>query len=83
MVSEAPSYYALRASLATSAEAWWSDARTRDDAPAAVLALLRGRTRVEVSVDEAAGALDWASGLDGWADADPKPLFLYSADGLR
>jgi hypothetical protein len=48
-----------------------------------VLALLRGRTRVEVSVDEAAGALDWASGLDGWADADPKPLFLYSADGLR
>ena len=40
-------------------------------------ALMRGRTRVELTRDEAGEALEWAGGLDGWADAEPKPLHVY------
>ena len=43
-------------------------------------ALIAGRSRVEVSPDEAASVLEWAGALAGWAAADPKPLFLHEPD---
>jgi hypothetical protein len=69
-------YCALR--RRTTAAAWWSAARQRrDEAPAALLALLAGRTRVEVTGDEAAAALAWAQTVDGWSAAEPKPIFVH------
>lgn len=71
------SYVALRISSRASGAAWWEAATRRRDAPAPVAALLRGRSRVEVSADEASRALAWAGALSGWATAEPKPLFLH------
>ena len=45
--------------------------------PGAISVLLAGRARVEVSRDEAVRALEWASRVDGWAEAKTKPLCLY------
>jgi hypothetical protein len=73
------SYYALRASPRAEVGAWWSAVRRRPDAPRAITALLAGRSRVEVSREEAAHALAWAEGVDGWTAADPKPLVVYPA----
>ena len=80
MTSVAP-YMALRRSSAESAQAWWEVAHRQRDRPAAVTALIAGRSRVEVSPDEAASVLAWAGALAGWAAADPKPLFLHKPDG--
>jgi hypothetical protein len=71
------SYVALRIRPRASAAAWWEDAATRRDAPPPIAALLRGRTRVELTTEEAARALDWAGALAGWAGAEPKPLFVH------
>jgi hypothetical protein len=60
------SYVALRVHPSAEAEAWWTAARKRPDAPPAVGALLAGRSRVEVTVAEAEQALAWASGIDAW-----------------
>jgi hypothetical protein len=72
------SYLVLRPARSAETDGWWAAAaRRRADVPAAVAALLRGRSRVEVSPDEADATLTWAEGLEGWADAEPKPLVLY------
>lgn len=74
-----PSYVALRAVPDTRAGVWWSAVRGSGDVPRPLVGLLNGRTRVEVSPVEARAVLAWAAGLDGWADADPKPLLLHPA----
>jgi hypothetical protein len=71
------SYLALRVCPRVTAEAWWAAARKRRDAPPAVGALIAGRTRVEVTEAEAAQALAWAGGIDGWGELHPKPLFVH------
>jgi hypothetical protein len=70
---------ALRAVSGPTAEHWWSVARRRADVPTAVAALLGGRSRIELSAAEADAALAWAVTVDGWADAEPKPLLLHRA----
>ena len=77
MAAAQHSYLVLRPARTGATDGWWAAARRRADAPSAVVALMRGRSRVELSADEADAALMWAAGLDGWADADPKPLLLY------
>ena len=72
-----PSYQALRAVHGSDAEAWWSAARQSASVPPPLAALLKGRTRIEVSAEEAVAALAWAERQDGWADAHPKPLVLH------
>ena len=47
------------------------------DAPPSIGALLAGRRRVELTSEEAAEAVAWARGLDGWAASEPKPIFIY------
>jgi hypothetical protein len=71
------SYLVLRPAHSAETDGWWAAARRRADAPAAVAALMRGRSRIELSADEADATLLWAAALDGWADAEPKPLVLY------
>jgi hypothetical protein len=70
----------LRIRPRASAGAWWSAARLRHDAPPAVGALLAGRARVELTPEEADQAITWARSVDGWAAAEPKPLFIHQAD---
>ena len=74
------SYLALRVCTKASAPAWWLAAGSRGDVPAAISALLGGRTRIELTAEEAAQALEWAASVDGWGTADPKPLFVYLPD---
>ena len=71
------SYLVLRPAHSAETDGWWAAARNSADVPSAVTALLRGRSRIELSGDEADATLSWAAGLDGWADAEPKPLLLY------
>jgi hypothetical protein len=84
----APSYHALRISAGTSAIEWLRQARTRQEkTPLAILALLAGRTRVEVTADEAAEAIEWAACLPGWNPNHPPPLTVHvpsvAAGGTR
>jgi hypothetical protein len=72
-----PTYVALRVEIGAPADPWWTAASQRRDAPAAIAALLGGRTRVEVTRDEADSALAWAAGIAGWTVAERKPVFLY------
>jgi hypothetical protein len=69
----------LRVHAAASAQAlaWWSTVREQHDVPWAIGAMLAGRARVELTPEDAAETLGWASSISGWADADPKPLFLH------
>jgi hypothetical protein len=71
------SYTALRATAGPGADAWWQAARSSENSPPPVIALLRGRTRIELSGDEVDAVLAWAATVDGWADAHPKPLIVY------
>jgi hypothetical protein len=49
-----PSYFALRACPGADGAQWWASARSAaDSAPLAIRALPAGRTRVEVSAEEA------------------------------
>ena len=73
-------YSALRVSSRSSARAWWTAASRRQDAPPAIVSLLGGRTRVEVTRDEAAHALAWAAGIAGWPASGPEPVFLHEPD---
>jgi hypothetical protein len=75
-----PSYYALRVAQRADGNAWWSEARGRRDAPRAIVALLAGRTRVELDEREADYALAWARSLDGWPGEQPEPLFVYTSE---
>jgi hypothetical protein len=58
---------------------WLAAARKRRNAPPAIVALIGGRNRVEVTVEEAEHALAWAASTDGWSGMDPKPLFVHAA----
>ena len=71
------SYKALRAFHGSEAETWWSVARQCSSVPPPLAALLQGRTRIEVSAEEADACLAWAERLDGWAEANPKPLLVH------
>jgi hypothetical protein len=35
---------------------------------------------LEVTPDEAAHAIEWAAGLEGWSTADSQPLFIHQPD---
>ena len=72
-------YYALRVRPEAVAPEWWTAARAADyDAPQAIRALLSGRSRVELTAEEAVLAIHWASRLSGWDDnGGPEPLFVY------
>jgi hypothetical protein len=74
-----PSYVAFRALPGPRTGAWWSAVRRSTDAPLPLAALVNGRTRVEVSIPEARVILAWAATMDGWADADPKPILVHPA----
>lgn len=74
------SYLVLRPAHNAETDGWWAAARRSADTPSAVTALLRGRSRIELSADEADATLSWAAGLDGWADAEPKPLVVYGRE---
>jgi hypothetical protein len=76
-MSEQVTYSALRVSARASAGDWWTAAAGRRDAPPAIASLLGGRARVEVTRDEAHGALAWAAEIAGWSTADPKPFFIH------
>jgi hypothetical protein len=71
------SYHALRVTPGASAGAWWHAVSARSDAPLALAALLAGRTRVELSHDEAVQVLAWAASVDGWEGSELKPLTLF------
>jgi hypothetical protein len=72
------SYYALRVCpAAPTRETWVAADAHGDEAPAAVRALLAGRTRVELSATEAELAISWASGLPGWDEQPLKPIFVH------
>jgi hypothetical protein len=81
--TDAASYCVLRARPRGWAEPFWSAAREQQDVPSAIRDLLAGRNRVELTRDEAAQALAWAAGIDGWDGAEPKPLFLYDPAAER
>jgi hypothetical protein len=70
-------YYAIRVCPKATAEAWWAAVRRERDLPPAITTLLTGRTRVELTRDEAGAVMAWARRLDGWGGADPKPLHVY------
>ncbi len=77
----APSYHALRISRDASVE-WCEHAlKRRGSAPAAILALLGGRTRVELTAEEAADAIEWATRVQGWNDDGPPPLIVHAPRG--
>jgi len=77
MASLMSSYVAIRA--VASGDAWWAAARRRRDIPPPVVSLLHGRTRIELSSEEADAVLQWAASVDGWANAQPKPLAVHHA----
>jgi hypothetical protein len=72
-----PAPWVLRVRPAASEGDWWRAARRRHDAPAPIGALLRGRSRVEVTPDEANEAITWAERLDEWNATTPTPLFIH------
>jgi ABC-type uncharacterized transport system YnjBCD substrate-binding protein len=74
-----PSYYALRVRPEAVAPTWWAAAHAAGhDAPRPVRAVLAGRTRVEITAEEAVLAMHWASHLSGWpGNGGPKPLFVH------
>ena len=72
-------YYALRVRPEAVAPEWWAAAKAAGaDAPRPVRAVLAGRSRVELTAEEAVLAIHWASRLSGWDDnGGLKPLFVY------
>ena len=70
-------YYALRVCPKALDSDWWAAAQLRRaDAPQAVRALLSGRTRVELTADEAVLSIHLAAQLTGWDDDEQHPLFI-------
>ena len=76
-MSDHVTYSALRVNSRSPALVWWTAASQRRDAPPAITSLLGGRTRVEVTRDEAVQALAWAAGIAGWPAAGPEPVFVH------
>ena len=71
------SYVVLRIDRA--ADEWVEAAPARvHAAQVPIRALLTGRSRVEVTPAEAAGALERASELPGWDDDGRPPLFVHT-----
>jgi hypothetical protein len=77
LLADFVSYSALRVCPRAAASDWWAAVRLRQDAPAAIAALARGRSRVELTADDAVTALAWAGATEGWGSAEPKPLFIH------
>jgi hypothetical protein len=76
----APSYFALRMCPRAEAAEWWRFARRAPSgAPPAIRAILAGRTRVEVSAQEATAALEWARSVKGWDPDALAPVWIYPA----
>jgi hypothetical protein len=74
------SYYALRVCPDAAASPWWASARhAGSTAPRAIRAILAGRSRVELTADEAEHVLAWARELPGWDDDSLAPLRVYPA----
>ena len=74
------SYYALRRCRGASSDAWWVKRRDAPDAPPAVLALIAGRVRIELSYEETVEAIEWAERIGGWPTTGPSPLSVYPRD---
>ena len=74
------SYYALRRCPGASSDAWWANASRRTDAPPAMLALMAGRRRIEISYEDTVEALEWAERIDGWPTTGTPPLTIYPRD---
>jgi len=73
------SYHALRVCDTASAVEWWAQAHERSrSAPAPIRALLAGRTRIELTAEEAVRAIEWASRLPGWSLDGQPPLIVHS-----
>lgn len=71
----------LRAAGKAEETRWWASAiQAHASAPPAVRAILTGRSRVEVSAEEAEAVLVWASALDGWDESATAPLSTYPAE---
>jgi hypothetical protein len=72
------SSHALRVCPKALDSGWWAAAQERRaDAPRAVNALLSGRTRVELTAEEAVLAIHWAAQLTGRDDYEQHPMFIY------
>jgi hypothetical protein len=72
------SFYALRVCPDAPASAWWRTAlENSHSAPRPVQAILGGRTRVELTAEEAVVAIHWAAQQSGWEDHGEHPLFVY------
>jgi hypothetical protein len=52
--------------------------RGQTTTPAAMVALLNGRDRVEVTAADAAATLAWASRVAGWPEAEAKPIIVHA-----
>ena len=78
-MGEPSAHYVVRVRANVDAARWWSAAADADDAPAVIRALLTGRSRVEVSGDEAELVRAWARAIDGWPDDGDEPLSFYPA----
>ena len=73
-----PPYLALRVCPRAESLEWWLSARRGvHHAPRAMRAILAGRSRVEVSADEAVAVLRWARGLEGWDPDALAPVWIY------
>ena len=70
-------YVSLRVRPQASAGEWWAAVVRRHDAPPAIAALARGRSRIELSAADATAAIAWAGAIEGWRSAEPKPLFIH------
>jgi hypothetical protein len=71
------SYSVLRVRPGAPASEWWAEVQRRRDAPPPIAALARGRSRIELTTDDANAALAWAGKVEGWGSAEPKPLFIH------
>jgi hypothetical protein len=67
--------------LRANARTWRAAARTDDDAPPAARALLAGRTRIELSAQEARTVFAWARTVPGWESDGGPALEAYPLSG--
>ena len=67
--------------LRADARTWRAAARTDDDAPPAARALLAGRTRIELSAQEAREVFAWARSVPGWESDGTPALEAYPLSG--
>jgi hypothetical protein len=78
-MTEPSAHYVVRVRHDVDAARWWSAAADDADAPAVIQALLAGRSRVEVGLEEALEVRAWASRIDGWKPDGEQPLSFYPA----